>query len=48
MLPTCPNRPYRREKLAYSLLLMAERAKEKGNVDLYNRLMEEACGEWTM
>lgn len=33
-------------EIAYSLLLMAERAKEKGNVDLYNRLMEEAL--WGM
>lgn len=33
-------------EIAYSLLLMAERAKEKGNIDLYNRLMEEAL--WGM
>lgn len=29
-------------EISYSLLAMAKRAKEKGNKDLYNRLMEEA------
>lgn len=33
-------------EIAYSLLSMAARAKEKGNMDLYNRLMEEAL--WGM
>lgn len=29
-------------EISYSLLAMAKRAKEKGNKELYNRLMEEA------
>ncbi len=33
-------------EIAYSLLMMAARAKEKGNANLYNRLMEEAL--WGM
>ena len=45
MLPTCPNRPTDGRNSLF-LALDGRTRQRKGNVDLYNRLMEEAL--WGM